>query len=117
MAAISERVRLFYVALTRAEEKIILVEREEPNLAVERIDATNILKIRYSKDQDGNDKTTASLTGPKSFDDFLALSGVHFKSKHVEILPLSPYAAYREESPLPLPEFKRVDVQEKKKKK
>jgi len=113
MAAISERVRLFYVALTRAEEKIILVEREEPNLAVERIDATNILKIRYSKDQDGNDKTTASLTGPKSFDDFLALSGVHFKSKHVEILPLSPYAAYREESPLPLPEFKRVDVQAK----
>jgi len=110
MAAISERVRLFYVALTRAEEKIILVEREEPNLSIERIDATNILKIRYAKDADGNDKTTAKLTGPVTFDDFVALSGISFRKKHVDIVPLSPYSAYLPSAPEPAPIPKKIDV-------
>lgn len=109
VAAISERVRLFYVALTRAEEKIIVVEEEKKNLEIRKIDAVNILKITYKTDAEGNDKSKAVITGPKSFREFLALSGYPLKGEHREVvLKLEPYQAYVPEKELPLPEFKSV---------
>jgi ATP-dependent helicase/nuclease subunit A len=111
MAAISERVRLFYVALTRAEEKIIVVEEEKKNLEIRKIDATNILKITYKTDPDGNDKSKAVLAGPKSFREFLALSAYPLKGEHRDVLsPLAPYRAYQAEKEVPLPVFKSVRI-------
>ena len=109
VAAISERVRLFYVALTRAEEKIIVVEEEKKNLEIRKIDATNLLKITYKTDAEGNDKSRATITGPKSFREFLALSGYPLNGEHRDVLlALDPYRAYVAEKELPLPEFKTV---------
>jgi ATP-dependent exoDNAse (exonuclease V) beta subunit len=111
LAAISERVRLFYVALTRAEEKIIIVEETMKNVEIRRVDATNILKITYKQDEEGNDKSSASISGAKSFREFLALSGFPLVEEPREIkVPLEPYQAYQAEKEVPLPEFKSITV-------
>jgi len=111
LAAISERVRLFYVALTRAEEKIIIVEEAMKNLEIRRVDATNILKIIYKQDEEGNDKSSASITGAKSFREFLALSGYPLSGEPRPIrVPLAPYQAYQAEKEVALPEFRTIQI-------
>lgn len=111
VAAISERVRLFYVALTRAEEKIILIEKEDPTREIRRVDSVNILKMHTTTDSDGNEATSAVISTPKSFREFLALSGVGFKtSAKMIVKPLSPYKAYQAKSELPLPEHREISL-------
>lgn len=87
-AAISERMRLFYVALTRACEKLIIVERENEGASLARLDALNLLRIRAKKDKNGEDDTTVSLSHPQSFSDFFVLSGLRFNKK--EVTPTEP---------------------------
>jgi ATP-dependent helicase/nuclease subunit A len=115
VASISERVRLFYVALTRAEEKIILIEKEDPSRALQRVDDTHVLVIHYGKDDEGNETSTAKITAPKSFREFLALSGKAFKTTSKEIVkPLAPYLAYQAGQDLPLAEHRSIAVPAKK---
>ena len=110
-AAISERVRLFYVALTRAEEKIIVVEEERKNVEIRKLDAHNLLKMTYKTDAEGHDSSTAVITGAKSFRDFLSLSGFPCQGIHREVLArLEPSPSHRKETDLPLPEFRSLSI-------
>ena len=73
-SAISERMRLFYVALTRAEEKIIFVKSKEPNCSYYKVDRKNIICVKEKEDKDGKITIEYKLTEATKFSDFIYLS-------------------------------------------
>lgn len=111
LEAISERIRLFYVALTRAEEKIILVEKEEAGVEYSRLDETNILKLSHKKDAEGQDSVKAILKSPNTFREFIALSGAQFKTSHREVVdPLQTSPSFQNTLAYPLPSFQTLEI-------
>jgi len=85
-AELSERMRLYYVALTRAKEKLVLVERKEDNLEVVRLDPLHLLRIHSHPEKGEEDKTKGSIRPAESFLDFNRLSGLPFSFKETPVL-------------------------------
>jgi ATP-dependent exoDNAse (exonuclease V) beta subunit len=75
-STLSEKMRLYYVALTRAKEKIILLERKRPKLTVYRVDALHLLKVSKKLDKDGKPTMVSALVSPKSFHEFNDLATI-----------------------------------------
>lgn len=106
MAGLSERMRLYYVALTRAKEKAILLERKHPGLTLCREDATHLLQLHEKRGKDGETTFTARIKEPTSFYEFNALSE-HFTFQTrqeipLEVAPLSLTSASEEAIPSPV---------------
>jgi ATP-dependent exoDNAse (exonuclease V) beta subunit len=98
--------RLYYVALTRAEEKVILLERKRPKLNVYRVDALHILKVKSTLDKKGKPALLSSLVSPKSFHEFNDLAAhfaFHRQEKKVpsQITPYLPKNSAKEDDTLP----------------
>lgn len=109
-AELSERMRLYYVALTRAKEKIIFLERKQAALESIPLDQRHLLKIRSHPEKGEDDSPTSSLVSAMSFLDFAHLSGLTIFNPHaVEIPSKSPLesASSRQEE-IPAPEKRSV---------
>jgi ATP-dependent helicase/nuclease subunit A len=92
LAALSERMRLLYVAMTRVEEKLIFVRRQESDVELVRIDNLHLLRLKPGTDKKtGAPIVKGSLKNPQSFADFLALSAVKgLPEKTVKIVDPQP---------------------------
>ena len=78
---ISEKMRLFYVALTRAEEKIIFVKPKNMDVTYEKFSPTQILRITPKVDEKGNESIEYKLVKPTKFTHFLYMSGLSLKEE------------------------------------
>lgn len=73
---LSERMRLFYVAATRAKEKVIFVERIDPKIKCERALAspgTEVI-VEERNEKEGEDESKLKIKKAKSFRNFLNLA-------------------------------------------
>jgi ATP-dependent helicase/nuclease subunit A len=110
-AELSERMRLFYVALTRAKEKLVLLQKEEPGVEYEKVGKDTLLRLALDPEKEG-EIASAAFRVPQSFADFLALGGGGaFLARHVEAEAPTPLGAKPGANPLaPAPEFRSVEI-------
>jgi ATP-dependent helicase/nuclease subunit A len=110
-AELSERMRLFYVALTRAKEKLVLLKKEEPGAEYEKIGKDTLLRLTLDPEKEG-EISSASFRVPQTFSDFLTLGdGGAFLSRRPEAKTPTPLSAAPQKSQLiPAPEFRFLDI-------
>lgn len=84
-AAISEWIRLLYVDVTRAEEKLVLILRKDPPFTYSRFDESHLLRYKTGVDKKGKETLDASFTSPRSFRECLALSERVYRASSPEV--------------------------------
>ncbi len=109
--AISEFLRLFYVGLTRAKEKIILVLKKHEDFDYTKITNISLLKTSCSTDKNGEEVVKTSVLNADSFEKFLAISEKKIKTVDVIVTKpkeLSAQSVVVEDSPAPI--FRTIKV-------
>ena len=109
---ISEKARLYYVCLTRAEEKLILVKREKPGVNYSNLPGSKVLSSKETIDKDGKEGLTMSIHSPSSFFEFnLLASGFDFEEKGTQVVDPPVYVAGTESKKLiEAPELKKISI-------
>ncbi|MCQ2798423.1 MAG: UvrD-helicase domain-containing protein [Bacilli bacterium] len=108
----NEFLRLFYVSLTRAKEKIILVTKKDDSIEYKRINSWQVLKLKRENDENGLPKFTTSIRSADSFLQYLAIADIpDMKTKEVNVIkPKELSASSMVEENVPAPTFKSVDI-------
>ncbi len=109
--AISEFLRLFYVGLTRAKEKIILVLKKHNDFEYTKITNISLLKTSHSTIENGEEEIKTSVLNADSFEKFLAISEKKIKTVDVIVTKpkeLSVQSVEVEE--VPAPTFKSIKI-------
>lgn len=108
----NEFLRLFYVDLTRAKEKIILVSKKHKDFIYERINSWQILKVTTKVNEKGETVYNSSLQNCDSFEKYLALANQPLRKIEVEVKqPQELKIGAVEVRDVPAPEFRSVKVE------
>lgn len=111
LEVLSERMRLFYVALTRCKEKIVFVEAHDKDHEFDRIDSLTVLRSTSSYDEEHNLVIKASIKNPTSFHEFFYLSGLkdRWEIKNVPVVDPTPLqGADNSADEIPSPELRHI---------
>lgn len=104
-SSLDEEMRILYVAMTRAESKVIFVDREEES------EGSRLLSLSFLRK---SKKGKYSIASPKSFHDFFALSKSAFPSFPL-LTPKEKEGGEepkerKEETPLPAPSLRSINL-------
>ncbi|MCQ2772059.1 MAG: UvrD-helicase domain-containing protein, partial [Bacilli bacterium] len=73
----NEFLRLFYVDLTRAKEKIILVTKKDDSVQYDKVNSWEVLKTKTTTKDDGTVSIKASVRSADSFIQFMTIANIH----------------------------------------
>jgi len=109
--AINEFLRLFYVDLTRAKEKIILVSKKRKDFKYERVNDWQILKVTKKIDENGEEVHKTSISNADSFEKFMAIANQPVRTLDVVVKkPGELQIGAVEVEDVPAPEFRTIKV-------